>query len=80
MIDFSPKVPKLQKIDDKTKINIRYNLIYPYASVHIYWQPKISELIYEIEEPVLDEQEVIWRKEITDAIRDIINFDTIVEK
>src|SRR3989344_7554625 len=80
LIDFSPTIPKLQKIDDKTGINLRYNLIYPYASVHIYWEPKISELMYEIEEPVLDEQEIIYREEITAAMRDIINFDTIIEK
>jgi len=79
-INFSPTIPKLQKIEDKTKINVRYNLIYPFASVHIFWNPKISELMYEIEEPVLDEQEKNCREEITSAMRDIINFDSIVEK
>lgn len=80
LINFSPNIPKLERISDKTKINLRYNLIYPYASVHIYWEPKISELVYEVEEPVLDDQEKIYRDEITNAMRDIINFDTIIEK
>ena len=79
-INFSPAIPKLNKTEDKTKINLRYNLIYPFASVHIYWEPKISELIYEVEEPVLSEQEAKYREDITNAMRDMINFDTIIEK
>ena len=44
-IDFSPQVPQLKKIKDKTKINIRYCLIAPYAYAHIYWDPKEYELV-----------------------------------
>ncbi|KKL26244.1 hypothetical protein LCGC14_2397240, partial [marine sediment metagenome] len=48
--------------------------------VHIYWNPKIYEVVYEVEEPRLDEIEVKYREQILTAIRDMINFDTIVEK
>ena len=79
-IDFSPATPPLKKTSDKTRIDVRYSLIAPFASVHIYWDPKIYELIYEIEEPLIDKTEESQRDQIIDAMRDIINFDTIVEK
>ena len=56
-IDFSPETPNLKKIEDKTKVNIRYTLIAPFAFAHIYWNDKISELVYEIEEPPLSRKE-----------------------
>ena len=48
-INLTPNLPPLPKIDDKTKINVRYTLISPYVSVHIYWNRKEGNLIYEIE-------------------------------
>ena len=60
-INFYPEVPKLINIKDKTKVNIRYCLIEPFAYVHIYWDPKIYELVYDVEEPVLNNQEKIYR-------------------
>jgi flagellar protein FlaI len=79
-INFHPKIPSLGRIKDKTKIDLRYCLISPFAFVHIYWNEKIYELAYEIEEPVLDEQEKAYREQLTDAIRDLINFEEIVER
>ena len=79
-INFSPVTPPLKKIKDKTKIDVRYSVIAPFALVHIYWNPKIYEVVYEVEEPRLDEIEVKYREQILTAIRDMINFDTIVEK
>jgi len=43
-INFSPQIPPLKKIKDKTKIDVRYCLIAPYAYAHIYWDPKEYEL------------------------------------
>lgn len=79
-INFSPKIPPLKKVKDKSKINIRYSLISPFAYVHIYWDPKIYELVYEVEEPHLNEREMIYKNEIVAAMRNMINFDSIVEK
>ncbi len=79
-IDFSPKIPPLKKIIDKTKINVRYCLIAPFAFAHIYWDPKIYELIYEIEEPLLDENEIKYKEQIIFAMKNMINFDTIIKK
>jgi len=79
-IDFSPKIPNLKKMKDKTKINVRYSLIAPFAYVHIYWDSKIYELVYEIEEPLLNENEMKQKEQIISAMRDMINFENIVQK
>jgi flagellar protein FlaI len=79
-IDFFPKIPDLEKQPDKTKINVRYCLISPFAYVHIYWDPKIYELVYEIEEPVLDRQEQKQKDRILSAMKDLISFEKVVEK
>jgi flagellar protein FlaI len=79
-IDFSPPIAPLKRAADKTKVDVRYSLIAPFCSVHIYWNPKIYELVYEVEEPLLDKTEEAYKDQIIDAMRDIINFDTIIEK
>src|SRR3989344_8351714 len=79
-INFSPQIPPLKKMDDKTKVNVRYGLISPFAFVHIYWDPKNYELAYEIEEPILTKEEKEYKDELTSAMRDIIDFSGIVEK
>ncbi|MEK6841941.1 MAG: type II/IV secretion system ATPase subunit [Nanoarchaeota archaeon] len=79
-IDFSPITPPLKKMKDKTKIDVRYSVVSPFAFIHIYWDPKIYEVLYEIEEPVLDETENRHRLQIIVALRNMINFDAVVEK
>ena len=79
-LDFSPPTPPLKRTTDKTKIDVRYSLIAPFCSVHIYWNPTIYELVYEVEEPLLDKTEESYRDQIIDAMRDIINFDVLIEK
>ena len=36
-INLNPNIPALPKFEDRSKINVRYTLIAPYVSVHIYW-------------------------------------------
>ena len=79
-IELSPKVPPVKKQLDKTKINIRYGLVPPFAFAHIYWDPKLSEVMYKIEEPILTEQEIKYKNELISAMKDMIDFNTIVEK
>jgi flagellar protein FlaI len=79
-LDFSPQIPHMSKIDDKTKIDVRYCLISPFAFAHIYWDPKIFEIVYELEEPLLNKKEEDHRKRILSAMREMINFDIIIEK
>src|SRR3972149_4364092 len=79
-ININPKIPALSRVEDKTKINVRYALISPYAFAHIYWNSKINEVVYELEEPSLnnDEKEILAR--IGRAMLEIINVNVAVEK
>jgi archaeal flagellar protein FlaI len=79
-IDFHPKVPPLEKVKDKTTVDVRYCVISPFAFIHIYWSEEIYELVYDIEEPILTEEEKAYREQFTTAIRDLINFEEIIEK
>lgn len=79
-INFNPDIPPLKKIKDKTKINVRYSVISPFAFIHIYWDPEEYEVVYEIEEPILTEAEKNYLDQILPAMRDLIDFDIIVEK
>lgn len=78
-INFSPKIPPMKRIEDKTKINVRYSLIAPYTFAHIYWDSKESEIIYEVEEPQLNSAEKKFHEEISEAMQEIINFQTIID-
>jgi len=79
-INFNPIIPPLKRIKDKTKVDIRYCLVAPYAFAHIYWDPKIYEIIYEIEEPILTEEEKKQKEEIITAMNNMIDFEVVVEK
>jgi archaeal flagellar protein FlaI len=79
-INFYPRIPNLKKNPDKTKINVRYPLIEPFAFAHIYWNPKIYELVYEIEEPELSVMEFEIKDKLVRVMREIIDFEEIVEK
>ena len=79
-IDLSPKIPPLKKIKDKTKLDVRYCLISPFAFVHIYWDSKTYELVYDIEEPILTEEEEKYKEQIIEAMKNMINFKSIVDR
>ncbi len=79
-IDFEQKIRTFKKIKDKTKVNIRYCLVSPFSYIHIYWDPKIYEVVYDIEEPTLTEPEKAYKEKITTAMRDMIDFETVINK
>lgn len=79
-INFNPTIPVLPKVEDKTKIDVRYMLIPPYTSVHIYWNKEINELAYDLEEPVLNESEKNILNELERAMYELINVNVAVEK
>ena len=80
VINLSPAIPALPRIADKTKVDVRYLLISPYVSAHIFFNRKLSELVYEIEEPLLDEEEKTLLKKIEEGMKEIINVNVLVEK
>ena len=79
-LNLNPKIPVLPKYEDKTKIDVRYVLIAPYVSAHIYWNPGLSELVYEIEEPILAPKEKENLSQIEQGMRELINVNLLIEK
>ncbi|MGC9309177.1 MAG: ATPase, T2SS/T4P/T4SS family [Candidatus Nanoarchaeia archaeon] len=77
IINTNPNIPSLRKQDDKTKIDLRYMLISPFASVHIYWDEQAGELVYDLEEPLLDEQEKKQLQELEEAMSEMINVSVV---
>jgi flagellar protein FlaI len=78
-INLNPKIPPIPKYEDKTKINVRYMVIAPYVSIHVFWDNEKSELVYEVEEPLLSEQNKINFKKIEEVLKETINF-TLTEE
>ena len=78
-IDFSPQIPPLKRISEKSSVDVRYCLVSPFAYAHIYWDPKINELRYEVEEPKLTKEETEFKEQLIAAIRDLINFEIVIE-
>jgi archaeal flagellar protein FlaI len=79
-INLNPGIPALPHMDDKTKIDVRYALIPPFAFVHIYWNAQTSELVYELEEPLLSSAEREVLEEVEKNMREVININVLVEK
>jgi len=79
-INLNPAIPPLKSYKDKTNVDVRYCLISPFTFVHIYWDDKIYELVYEIEEPILNKEELKNKNEIITAMRNMINYESIVDK
>ena len=79
-IDHSPSLPKLPEPKDKKLINVRYPLIKPYAFAHIFWNEKNNELVYFVEEPVLDKTEQEVLRLIKLALEEMINISYIRAK
>ncbi len=79
-INLFPTFPSIKRIKDKTKINLRYAVIPPFAFAHIYWDNKNNEVRYDIEEPILNSTEIEYRKRILETMKELIDFDIIVEK
>ena len=79
-INLAPAIPPLPLIKDKTLIDIRYTLISPYVSVHIFWNEKEKEMFYEVEEPILTEQQKEFLEKIENSMLEVINVNIVVEK
>jgi hypothetical protein len=47
-INTKPIVPPIPKMKDKREVDVRYMVVPPYASVHVFWNDKINEIVYEL--------------------------------
>ncbi|MDO8459735.1 MAG: ATPase, T2SS/T4P/T4SS family [Nanoarchaeota archaeon] len=79
-INLNPSIPPLPRFHDKTKVDVRYMLVPPYSSAHIYWDKNIHEMIYSIEEPILNEKEKAVLERIEGAMLELININVAVDK
>ncbi|MBU2639156.1 MAG: type II/IV secretion system ATPase subunit [Nanoarchaeota archaeon] len=81
-IDFSSnqKTVNFPESEDKSKIDFRYPLIIPYAYSHIVWDEVQSELIYKIEEPILDQREKETLVMLEQGVKEFINMSFIAVK
>jgi len=72
-IDLRPKHIPLPPFEQKKTINVRYPLMPPHAFAHIYWDEKQNELIYKVEEPILDDVERELLELIQLGLEEMIN-------
>ena len=79
-INLFPTIPQIPVIKDKTKVDLRYVLISPYVSIHIHWDEEARELMYDVEEPILNDKQKEMLKKIEEAMIEVININMVVEK
>lgn len=76
-IDLTQKIVELPPFEDKEAIDVRYPLIAPFAYAHIHWNAENKELVYDIEEPVLDDTEKELLALIQLGLQEMINISFI---
>ncbi|HII72230.1 TPA: type II/IV secretion system ATPase subunit, partial [Candidatus Woesearchaeota archaeon] len=76
-IDLRPKTIKLPPYKDRKSIDVRYPLIPPYAYAHIYWDKDENELVYTVEEPVLDDTERELLELVQLGLEEMINISFV---
>jgi type IV secretory pathway ATPase VirB11/archaellum biosynthesis ATPase/intein/homing endonuclease len=79
-INLNPPIPELKPIEDKRKINVRYPLILPFAFAHIYWNNNLGEVVYDVEEPLLNADEKNLLDIVKAGLQEIINIGYLGEK
>ncbi len=72
-INAVPRIVEIPDFEDEREVNIRYPLIEPYAYAHIFWDQREQELIYTIEEPVLNKTEKEILKLVQLAMEEMID-------
>ncbi|RME55006.1 secretion system protein E [Candidatus Woesearchaeota archaeon] len=76
-IKFPDKIPQLPEEKDLSKIDVRYTVIEPYVTIHVYWDDKNHELRYDVEEPPLTEKEKKDLEELKEGLNELINISFI---
>lgn len=79
-INLNPKTPSIPYLEDKTKVDVRYMVLSPFISVHIYWDANLSELVYRLEEPNLDKEDKKNLDKIEMAMREIVSINMLQDK
>ena len=79
-LNFNPKVPVIPRGVEKDSVNLRYMLIAPFAVAHVYWDNRVNELVYGLEEPVLKEGDVLNLGKIEKAMTEMLNINVVIEE
>ncbi|MBS3163411.1 Flp pilus assembly complex ATPase component TadA [Candidatus Woesearchaeota archaeon] len=79
-VELQHEIPALPDFKTKEETDIRYPLIEPYAYVHIRWDSATEEVIYEVEEPLLDKREKEILRILEDGIKELINISFVSAK
>lgn len=76
-IEFPDDIPQIPELDDPTKINVRYKIIDPYVDIHVHWDAKINEILYDVEEPQLTEKQQKDLETLEEGLTELINISFI---
>ncbi len=76
-INLNPQVPAIPAFEDKTKIDVRYMVIDPYVSIHIYYDARLGEVVYNVEEPIIGDEERGILDRISLAMREVVNVNMV---
>lgn len=76
-MEFVKELQALPELDDPKKIDVRYKIIDPFVSIHIYWNSKENELSYDVEEPTINPVEQKQLAMLQEALTELINFSFI---
>ncbi len=76
-ISFPTEMPKLPEAKELTTIDVRYTVIEPYVQIHVYWDTVSHELMYDVEEPKLDDKEKEALKIIEEGLNELINISYV---
>lgn len=72
-INLSPQVPSIVMPEDETTIDVRYMVIDPYVSIHVYYDSQLGEIIYDVEEPIISDEEREVMERIMGAMKEVVN-------
>jgi flagellar protein FlaI len=70
----------IPRVTDPTKLNVRYNLLYPFAKANVKWDRDKKSIVYRVIEPKLDEREAKIKYAIEQALEEIIDVKLSVIK
>ncbi len=76
-IEARPQAVSLPEFKDMRDVNVRYPLMPPYAYSHIFWDNNNKELVYAVEEPILNENERKVLAFLEEGIKELINLSFI---
>jgi len=79
-LELNPILPSMPVFGEKTQVDIRYVVLAPYVSAHIHWDLPKREVVYDLEEPILNDTEKDVLRAIKQEITPIMGFDFIMGK